>query len=505
MRTRFSRSSGILLHPTSLPGAWGIGDFGAAAYEFVDFLVSAGQSLWQILPLNPTGFGDSPYQSPSAFAGNQLLISPDKMLEAGLLQREDLYDESGQQIQTFSPDKVDYDAVSEFKWPLLRKSFERFRGGAAPAHHEGFARFCQEQADWLNDYALFISIKDQRDGASLDTWEKDIRLRDAATLERLGKELADEVEFRKYVQYLFFSQWFNLKNYANEHGIKIIGDAPIFVAYDSAEVWANEELFYLDENGKPIAVAGVPPDFFSSTGQRWGNPLYRWNTMAQREYAWWVRRIKFTLTTVDILRLDHFRGFEAYWEVPASEETAINGRWVPGPGAALFQRLDDELGELPIIAEDLGIITEEVEALRDQFHLPGMKVLQFAFGDDATNPYLPHNYDNPNVVVYTGTHDNDTTLGWYNSLGEEEKLKVRNYVAHDGSDIAWYLMRTAFSSIADMAVVPLQDPLRLGSEARMNVPGVTGGNWDWRFRAEMLTPQLAEDMRNMTATYRRLS
>jgi 4-alpha-glucanotransferase len=504
MRTRFSRSSGILLHPTSLPGTWGIGDFGAAAYEFVDFLVSAGQSLWQILPLNPTGFGDSPYQSPSAFAGNQLLISPDKMLEDGLLQREDLYDDSGQPIQTFSPDKVDYDAVCEFKWPLLRKSFARFRSGAAPAHQEGFARFCQEQADWLDDYALFISIKDQRDGASLDTWDKDIRLRDAATLERLGKELADEVEFRKYVQYLFFSQWFKLKNYANEHGIKIIGDAPIFVAYDSAEVWANEELFYLDENGKPIAVAGVPPDFFSSTGQRWGNPLYRWNTMAQREYAWWVRRIKFTLTTVDILRLDHFRGFEAYWEVPASEDTAINGRWVPGPGAALFQRLDDELGELPIIAEDLGIITEEVEALRDQFHLPGMKVLQFAFGDDATNPYLPHNYDSPNVVVYTGTHDNDTTVGWYNSLGEEEKLKVRNYVAHDGSDIAWYLMRTAFSSIADMAVVPLQDPLRLGSEARMNVPGVTGGNWDWRFRSEMLTPQLAEDMRNMTATYRRL-
>lgn len=504
MRTRFSRSSGILLHPTSLPGTWGIGDFGAAAYQFVDFLVSAGQSLWQILPLNPTGFGDSPYQSPSAFAGNQLLISPDKLLEDGLLQREDLYDESGQPVQTFSPDNVDYDAVSEFKWPLLRKSFALFRGGAAPAHQEGFARFCQEQADWLNDYALFISIKDQRDGASLDTWDKDIRLRDPAALERLGKELADEIEFRKYVQYLFFDQWFKLKNYANERGIKIIGDAPIFVAYDSAEVWANEELFYLDENGKPVAVAGVPPDFFSSTGQRWGNPLYRWEVMAQRKYAWWVRRIKFTLTTVDILRLDHFRGFEAYWEVPASEDTAINGRWVPGPGAALFERLNEELGELPIIAEDLGIITEEVEALRDQFHLPGMKVLQFAFGDDSTNPYLPHNYDSPNVVVYTGTHDNDTTLGWYNSLGEEEKLKVRNYVAHDGSDIAWYVMRCAYSSIADMAVVPLQDPLRLGNEARMNVPGVTGGNWDWRFRAEMLTPQLAEEMRNMTATYRRL-
>jgi 4-alpha-glucanotransferase len=504
MRVRFPRASGILLHPTSLPSKWGIGDLGTAAYRFIDFLADAGQHLWQILPLNPTGFGDSPYQSPSAFAGNPLLISPDSLLEEGLLAQEDLYDERGQPRQEFPTDKVDYDAVVAFKLPLLRRSFERFRGGNVPDHHQAaFQQFCDEQAHWLDDYALFISIKDKHDGESMNTWDRKIVTRHTQTIEKLKNDLAEQVLLHKYQQYLFFSQWFALKDYANEHEIKIIGDAPIFVAYDSADVWANADLFYLDEAGNPSCVAGVPPDFFSETGQLWGNPLYKWDKMKRRGYDWWLRRIKFTLTTVDILRLDHFRGFAAYWEVPADHETAEHGQWVPGPGAALFKKVAKELGELPIIAEDLGIITPDVEELRDGLHLPGMKVLQFAFGDTAQNPYLPHNYDTPNAVVYTGTHDNNTTLGWFNNLGKEERQRVLHYMGRDDSDPAWDMIRLAYSSVADMAVVPLQDPLRLGTEARMNVPGVTGGNWDWRFEAESLTPELAVALRDLAQLYRR--
>ncbi len=504
MQERFPRACGILLHPTSLPGTWGIGELGAAAYQFVDFLSAAGHSLWQILPLNPTGFGDSPYQSPSAFAGNPLLISLDGLLEDGLLVHEDLYDSDGQPRQSFSPDKVDYDAVVAFKFPLLQRAFERFRGGAAQWHRAGFERFCQENTDWLDDYALFISIKAKFDDASMETWDRKIVTRQSTAIKRLSKELAEPVEYHKFVQYLFYSQWLALKAYANEKQIKIIGDAPIFVAYDSSEVWANAELFKLDKQGRPTCMAGVPPDFFSATGQLWGNPLYEWGKMEQRGFAWWVRRIQFNLTMVDILRLDHFRGFESYWEVPAGEETAINGKWVPAPGEKLFAKIRDELGELPIIAEDLGIITPEVEALRDKFDLPGMKVLQFAFGDTAQNPYLPHNYDNPNAVVYTGTHDNDTTVGWFATRDATEREHIQRYMGRPGDDIAWELMRIAYASVADMAIIPLQDALRLGTEARMNVPGVASGNWNWRFRPDMITQGLTEGLYTFARTYRRL-
>jgi len=493
---RLPRSSGILLHPTSLPGRWGIGELGTEAFKFIDFLSGAGQSLWQILPLGPTGYGDSPYQCFSAFAGNPLLVSLDRLVKDGLLTERDLG------TPDLPQDHVDYGAVIEFKLPLLQLSFERLQRGVSSAHVTALSEFCAAQAGWLDDYALFMAIKQEHGGASWDLWKRDIATRQPEALERWRRALARQVTLQKYLQYLFFSQWHQVKAYANERGIRIVGDAPIFVAYDSADVWANARLFHLDEQGRPTVVAGVPPDYFSATGQRWGNPLYRWDRMAETGYAWWIDRVKMTLGAVDMVRLDHFRGFEAYWEVPADEETAINGRWVPGPGAALFTALERALGDLPIIAEDLGVITPQVEALRDQFHLPGMKVLQFAFDDDARNPYLPHNYSR-DCVAYTGTHDNDTTLGWFWSLDHAEREAVRCYLGRDGSDIAWDLWRLTLSSVADISIVPLQDVLRLGSAARQNTPGQASGNWSWRFCAEALTPDLARGIRLLTSTYGR--
>jgi 4-alpha-glucanotransferase len=498
-----SRSSGILLHPTSLPGRWGIGDLGSAAYQFVDFLTEAGQRLWQILPLGPTGFGNSPYQCLSSFAGNHLLISLDRLVEEGLLRPDDLYGEAAPPLPTFSDDQVDYDAVTEFKMPLLQRSFDYFRQDVAPAHTAAFKAFCATNADWLDDYTLFVAIKDHQDGASWDVWDLDIRLREPEALKRWQNELADYIEMRKYFQYLFFHQWRALKAYANERNIRIVGDMPIFVAYDGSDVWGNPELFYLDEENHPTVVAGVPPDYFSATGQLWGNPLYRWDQMAENGYVWWMRRVKSTLDMVDIVRLDHFRGFEAYWEVPAGEETAVNGQWVKGPGNLIFETLASALGDLPIIAEDLGLITSEVEDLRDNFDLPGMKVLHFAFGDTAKNPYLPHNYTS-NYVVYTGTHDNDTTLGWYESREDWERAAITRYLGHPPEDICWDMLRLALSSVADMAVFPIQDPLRLGSEARMNIPGQAENNWAWRLRADALTSELAQNLRQLTVTYGRL-
>ncbi len=500
---RFPRSSGILLHPTSLPGRWGIGDLGPAAYQFVDFLEQAGQTLWQILPLGPTGYGDSPYQCFSAFAGNPMLVSLDRLLEAGLLTEADVEPALAAYAHTFSPDQIDYGAVINFKLPLLRQSFARFRSGNFPAHEEAFNQFCSANARWLDDYALFMAIKERFGGASWDTWDRDIAARKPAALKRWSSELAESVEIQKYLQYLFFSQWQPLKAYANQHGIKIIGDAPIFVAYDSADVWANRKLFYLDDEGRPTVVAGVPPDYFSATGQLWGNPLYRWDQMARNGFAWWTDRLKTDFSKVDILRLDHFRGFAAYWEVPASEKTAVNGTWVQGPGPAFFAKLERTLGQLPLIAEDLGVITSDVDELREQFNLPGMKVLQFAFGDDFDNPYLPHNYTT-NYVVYTGTHDNNTTIGWFQELSATEREFVQCYLGRDGSDISWDMIRLALSSVADIAVMLFQDVLRLGANARMNVPGVAGGNWGWRFRAEALDPGLAYGLRLLTTTYGRL-
>ncbi len=496
---KFERSSGILLHPTSFPSRHGIGDLGEHAYHFVDFLAGAGQTLWQVLPLGPTGYADSPYQCFSAFAGNPMLISLDRLAAEGYLDPADLADSPD-----FPAARVDYGPVIRFKRALLQASFEHFQAHATPAQREAFERFCQENAAWLDDFALFMALKDQHGGGPWIEWEPDIALRQPQALERWEQELAEPVELHKYLQHLFFKQWLDLKAYANERRIRIIGDIPIFVAYDSADVWANPELFYLDEQGQLIVVAGVPPDYFSQTGQLWGNPLYRWQALAETGYAWWIERFRASLTLVDVVRVDHFRGFAAYWEVPAEEDTAINGRWVRGPGADLFKAVEEALGELPILAEDLGVITPDVIALRDRFGFPGMNVLQFAWGESkaSENRFLPHNHEH-NSVVYTGTHDNDTTLGWYQNADPSQRDHVRRYLRRDGSDISWDMVRLALSSVADMAVVPLQDLMGLGSEARMNYPSVPSGNWTWRYTPDQLTGGIKQGLIELTELYGR--
>jgi 4-alpha-glucanotransferase len=493
-----NRSAGILLHPTSLPGPHGIGDLGEAAYRWVDFLTSAGQTLWQLMPLGPTGYGDSPYQSFSAFAGNPYLVSLERLVEEGLLEAGDL-----ESAPAFSRERVDYGAVIPFKLEVLSRSFERFEAGAKEEQRRSFERFCDRQAGWLDDYALFMAVKEAHGGKAWNEWEKDIRTRDPEALERWRERLGREMRRQKYLQWLFYEQWCALKTYANAREIRIIGDIPIFIAYDSADAWANPELFYFDDEGNLTVVAGVPPDYFSATGQRWGNPLYRWKRMKENRYAWWVARIKSTLEFFDLVRIDHFRGFEAYWEIPASEPTAVKGRWVKGPSQDFFDAVKAALGELPIIAEDLGIITPAVERLRETNGLPGMKVLQFAFAGPSTDPYLPHNYTE-NFIVYTGTHDNDTTRGWYETAPEGERDLVRRYLGRGDRDIVWHLVRLAYASVANMAVVPLQDVLQLGSEARMNFPGQAMGNWSWRFKPEQLDPRLAAALHEITRLYGRL-
>ncbi|HLF26178.1 MAG TPA: 4-alpha-glucanotransferase [Anaerolineae bacterium] len=494
---RFPRSSGLLLHPTSLPGRYGIGDLGAAAYRFVDFLVSAKQRLWQVLPLGPTGYGDSPYQCFSAFAGNPLLISPDRLVEDGLLIKEDVHE-----APNFPAHTVDYGEVIYYKRDLLNRATQRFRSGARQALAADFEAFSREQAAWLEDFALFMALKDAHGGAMWSTWQPDIARRKPEALRAWREKLADSIFAHKFFQFLFFRQWLAVKRYANERGIQIVGDIPIFVAYDSADVWAHPDLFFLDEDGRATVVAGVPPDLFSATGQLWGNPLYRWDVMHARDYAWWIERFRAMLTQVDLLRIDHFIGFTRYWAVPAGEPTAVKGRWQPGPGAALFHAVERALGQLPIIAEDLGAITPQVIALRDQFEFPGMKVLQFAFSDGAADPFLPHNYPR-NCVVYTGTHDNDTSAGWFRSAQPHERAFALRYLGRSGDDFAWDFIRLAFSSVADMAVVPLQDVFRLGSEARMNFPGRPAGNWGWRFTPEMLNAAQGDRLRELVESYGR--
>jgi 4-alpha-glucanotransferase len=491
------RKSGILLHPSSLPSRGGIGDLGAPAYAFVDFLVATSQQLWQVMPLGPTGYGDSPYQGFSAFAGNPLLISLEGLRAEGLLTDADL---DGAPV--FPDTMVDYGAVIPFKLSMLRRSFERFSAAATPGQRQAFANFRARTHSWLNDYTLFAALKQANSGAAWSGWEPAIRRREPDAVAHWARELYDQLQFHAYMQFQFFSQWEHLKGYANQRGVQIVGDIPIFVAYDSADAWTNRAIFALDDDGLPTVVAGVPPDYFSTTGQLWGNPLYRWDVLAQQGYRWWIERFRAALTLVDIVRIDHFRGFAAYWEVPAGEETAVNGRWVSGPGAALFEAVGAALGHLPIIAEDLGVITPDVEALRDQFGFPGMKVLQFAFGDGAADPYLPHNYRR-HCVVYTGTHDNDTTAGWWASAAPHERNNVQLYLGRDGSDISWDFIRLAMASVAEMAIVPLQDVLGLGSAARMNTPGRAGGNWSWRYTPEMLDPQVTERLRTLTALYGR--
>jgi len=495
-----TRTSGVLLHPISLPGRFGIGDLGDAAYRWVDFLAETGQTLWQLLPLGCTGldYGNSPYQSLSALAGSPLLISPERLAAQGTLTAADL-----ERVPSFTEDAVDYAAVTAYKMPLLRRSFERFREGAGKAERAAFQEFEKQQGEWLEDFALFMALKQAHDGRPWSAWEPAIRSRQPEALARWRRDLADSVEEQKYLQFQFSTQWTALKQYANARNIRIVGDVPIFVGYDSSDVWANPDQFSLNDEGQPIAVAGVPPDYFSKTGQRWGNPLYRWDAMETRGYDWWIRRFRVALQMIDVTRIDHFRGFEAYWAVPAAEETAINGHWIKGPGRDFFLAVRQALGDLPIIAEDLGLITADVLALRDGMAFPGMKVLQFAFGSDSRNEYLPHNYPTSHCVVYTGTHDNDTTVGWFRAASPKERAYVQRYTGGDGSRIHWDLIRLAFGSTAEMAVVPLQDVLGLGSEARMNTPGQQSGNWAWRFGANALTKDVRDQLKEITETFGR--
>lgn len=490
-----ARSSGILLHISSLPGGFGIGDLGSEAYRFVDFLEETGQTFWQILPLNPPGVGDSPYVSSSAMAGAELLISPEKLAEDGLLSPEEW-----QGAPDFPLERVDYSLVRAFKTQLLRRAFENFK--AKSPMQEEFEDFCRRQAYWLEDYALFMALKEAHGGVSWSEWEPKLALRNAEALELARYRLADEILFYKFAQFVFDRQWRALKEYAEGKGIRIIGDIPIYVAYDAADVWSHPEFFQLDESGRPTVVAGVPPDYFSPTGQLWGHPIYRWDVLAERGYDWWIMRFKRTLEYVDVVRVDHFRGFEAYWEVPAGEDTAVNGQWVKGPGEDLFNTLKLALGEVPIIAEDLGYITPEVEALREKFGFPGMKILQFAFGSGPDNPHLPHNHPR-NCVVYPGTHDNDTAIGWFNSLPEEVREHFCRYTATDGQEVNWVMVRLAMASVADLAIIPLQDILGLGSEARMNYPGRPEGNWQWRFRPDALTQEMKDRLAELTDLYGR--
>ena len=490
-------TSGILLHPTSLPNRYGIGDLGKSAYDFVDFLHATGCNLWQTLPLGPTGYGDSPYQSFSTFAGNPYLISPDFLLKEGLLHSndltEDLDDPGG---------FVDYGRVIGWKLNLLEKAFTRFTHDPKLGQRE-FDIFLKKNADWLEDYALFRAIKEAKGGGSWENWDEDLRNREKSALAKTKKELKPAIERFSFYQFLFFHQWDALRKYANAKNIQIIGDIPIFVSYDSSDVWANPELFFLNEQKKPSVVAGVPPDYFSKTGQLWGNPLYKWEKHKETNYKWWVKRMSAILDMVDIVRLDHFRGFAGYWEIPAGETTAENGRWVPGPGEDLFNVLKAELGELPIIAEDLGEITPDVFELRDQFNLPGMKILQFGFTDES-NPFLPHHYPE-NCVAYTGTHDNDTARGWYESADEHEKDFARRYLSVDGSDFAWDLIRALWKSKANTVIAPMQDLLNLGTEARMNYPSSLGGNWSWRMRENALNDELIEKVRELNRKSERIS
>ena len=479
----FSRSSGVLLHPTSLPGPYGIGELGTAAYRWIDWLAETGSTLWQILPLGPTGYGDSPYQCFSAFAGNPYLISVERLLQDGLLTDDDLAD-----MPKFNPKLVDFGTIYTWKNPLLDRAFNHYQAGEN-SFDEQITQFKQDNAHWLEDFALFMALKEAHGGAAWNKWPAKLRQRDAATLERARKAHASAIEKQIFRQFLFFRHYGDVRAYASEKGIQIIGDLPIFVAYDSADVWANPELFYLDVDGNPTVVAGVPPDYFSATGQLWGNPLYRWDYHAQTGYAWWMSRLRAVLNQVDIIRLDHFRGFYDYWEIPAGEETAINGRWVDGPRGSFFDAVKKELGELPILAEDLGDLNPGVLDLRDAYHLPGMKIMVFAFYDDPDNEFLPH-FHNENCVVYTGTHDNDTVVGWYARVAEAERDFARRYLARDGHDIAWDLIRAAWSSPAVFAITTMQDLLGLGNEARMNYPGRASGNWAWRMRAEHMTERL---------------
>ncbi|MEW5986688.1 MAG: 4-alpha-glucanotransferase [Chloroflexota bacterium] len=500
---KFPRRSGVLLHPTSLPGRFGIGDLGPVAYQFVDFLVSAGQSYWQVLPLSPTGYADSPYQSLSAFAGNPMLISPRQLVKAGLLEEADLA-----YVPPFPQESVDFGPVIRYKTNLLDLAFARFHQQSTMAQ-QSFSRFCQTQADWLEDFSLFMALKETHALRPWHEWEPELATREPAVLAKQRTALGSTIEKHQFRQWLFFEQWLALKEYANEQGVRIIGDIPIFVSLDSADVWANPHLFHFDEELKPTVVSGVPPDYFSETGQLWGHPLYRWEVMAEEGYAWWIARFKMAFTQADVVRIDHFRGFYNYWEVPAEAETAVMGQWLRGPGVDLFHAVTAALGDVSIIAEDLGDFDDEsragVDALQSEFGFPGMKVLQFAFGSGPADPFLPHNFSR-DWVVYTGTHDNDTTMGWYQATStEDERDYARKYLARTGADITWDLIRLAWASVANTAMTTVQDLLSLGHDSRMNTPGTVGPpNWCWRLAPNALNATIAGRLYDLTAIYGRL-
>ncbi|MGA3286693.1 MAG: 4-alpha-glucanotransferase [Bacteroidota bacterium] len=494
---RFPRSSGILLHPTSLPGQFGSGDLGAPAYHFVDWLVAAGQSIWQMLPLGPAGLANSPYMSHSAFAGSPLLIDLQELVSHGWLTQEDLCITQG-----LSAYRVNYSEVTDFRMRMLAKASEQFFKQGTSEDMKQYVLYCAAEKSWLDDYALFQALNHKHGEQEWSSWDANLAHREPNALKKASEELHDSVAIHKFTQWCFARQWSLLKKYANDRNVIFVGDIPIFVAYHSADVWAHPKEFHLDKDGMPTVVAGVPPDYFSKTGQRWGNPLYRWDVIKETKYQWWIERFRKTFALFDVLRIDHFRGFETYWEIPEEEETAEKGRWVKGPGEEFFKNVQRKLGTLPIIAEDLGIITTEVHALREKLEFPGMKVLQFAFNSGPENAFLPHRYE-PNCVVYTGTHDNDTTRGWYEKTSNHERDFVRRYCKTDGKEIQWDFIKLALESVADIAVIPYQDVIGLGSEGRMNIPGTIEGNWEWRFTWDQVGTDSANRLYELTALYGR--
>jgi len=498
---QFQRGSGILLHITSLPAKYGIGDFGPEAYAFVDKLAEAGQKYWQILPINQTGYGDSPYLCLSAFAGNVSLISPEKLVEAKFTSATD------RQLPDFSNSSVvSFGTVIEYKNSVLNATFEQFRDTKDQGLIDDFHKFCSENAWWLDDYSLFLALRSENGHTSWNQWPEPIRRRETEALEQARNDHDPAIFSEKFRQYFFFRQWTELKAYANQKGIKLIGDIPIYVAYDSADVWCNQSKFKLDEGGLPQVVAGVPPDYFSLEGQLWGNPTYDWEQMRGDGFRWWVERIRFNLSLFDIVRLDHFIGFSHAWEVPAGEKTAVNGQWVDIPGVDLFNELRDALGELSLIAEDLGEVTIQVEHLRDSFDISGMRVLQFAFGSHAWNVHLPHNYVR-NSVCYTATHDNETTVGWYQTGTKKRKGKhiihCLKYLKSRGKEIHWDMIDAAHRSVANIAIVPMQDVLGLDNSARMNTPATGEGNWSWRVKGEQLESADWQRLRGIAEFYAR--
>ncbi|MEO8383525.1 MAG: 4-alpha-glucanotransferase [Acidobacteriota bacterium] len=488
------REAGVLLHPTSLPGRYGIGDFGNEAVVFLDWAASAGMTLWQVLPLNPPGYGNSPYGCLSSFAGNPLLISPQRLLQDELLQPGDVED-----TPAFDADHVEFERVAEYKLALLRTAWTRFneQGSAAPLRESYDAYVAApEQGDWLADYALYMALKKHGGGAPWWEWDAGLVQWEPQAIANARLEHADEIGFMSFLQWTFFRQWSLVREAAQARGIRIVGDVPIYVADDSADVWGHQELFYLGEDGRPTVVAGVPPDYFSETGQRWGNPLYRWELMRETGFRWWVARVQANLRFADLVRLDHFRGFAAYWEIQGHEPTAINGRWMPGPGVALFEAIREALGgELPLIAEDLGFITEDVHAMRRAIGVPGMRIVQFGFGQDDSG-HLPHRYE-PATVAYSGTHDNDTARSWFDTAEEDERARALTYLGVEAEGVPWALIRAAFTSVAETVIIPTQDILALGTETRMNTPGKESGNWTWRMAAAALTRADAENLRQL--------